>query len=83
MKFPKKTFGMKIYIEWIDAYTVDGWTTYDGAIAESSNAFCRTNAFFVGQTKDFITVCHTQGYNKDNSLMGILKIPKKGIRKIR
>lgn len=83
MKKPKKSFGDRIYIEWLDAYTVDGWTTFDKAMEQSRNCFCRTNALYVGETKDFITVSHTQGKNKDNSLMGILSIPKKWIRKIR
>ena len=48
---------------------------------QSRNCFCKTNAFYVGETKDFITVSHTQGRTKDNSLMGILSIPKKFIRK--
>ncbi|KKN48935.1 hypothetical protein LCGC14_0647940 [marine sediment metagenome] len=78
-----KSFGQKIYIEWLDAYTTDGWTTFEAAMKESSNAFCKTNAFYLGQTKLFLVVCHTCGNSKDNSLMGVLNIPLKWIRKIR
>ena len=79
----KKTFGQKIYIEWIDAYTSDGWTTFEEAIKESSNAFCRTNALFVSESKNFIVVSHTQGKTKNSNIMGVLSIPKKWITKIR
>lgn len=82
MKINKK-FGDKIYIEWIDAYTNDNWTNFDEAIKESSNAFCRTGALYVGESKNFIVVSHTQGNSKDNSMMGVLSIPKKWIRKVK
>lgn len=82
MKINKK-FGDKIYIEWVDAYTNDGWTTLEKAMEESSNAFCRTSAFYIGQNKNFIVVSHTQGKSKDNSLMGVVSIPKKWLRKVR
>lgn len=79
----KKSFGDKIYINWIDAYTDDGWTTYEKAIEESTNAFCKTNAFYVGQSKNFIVVSHTQGQSKENSLMGVLSIPKEFIKAVK
>ena len=82
MKINKK-FGDKIYIEWIDAYSNDGWTTFEKVIVESNNAFCKTNALYVGESKNFIIVSHTQGYTKDNSIMGALNIPKRWIRKVK
>lgn len=82
MKINKK-FGDKVYIEWVDAYSTDGWTSFEKAIVESSNAFCRTNAFYLGESKNFIIVSHTQGNTKDNSVMGVLNIPKKWIRKVK
>ena len=82
MKINKK-FGDKIYIEWIDAYTNDGWTTFQDAMSESVNAFCRTNAFYIGQSKNFIVISHTQGKSQNNILMGCLSIPKKWLRKVR
>lgn len=83
MRIPKKSFGDRVYIEWLDAYTTDGWTTLEKAMEESSNAFCRTIGFYVGQTKEFITVSHTQGKTKKNSLMGVVSIPRRWIKKIR
>ena len=82
MKINKK-FGDKIYIEWIDAYTNDGWTTFESALEEAPTAFCKTNAFYVGKSKNFIVVSHTQGKSKENSMMGVLSIPNKWIRKIK
>ncbi|TES92008.1 MAG: hypothetical protein E3J87_06430 [Candidatus Cloacimonadota bacterium] len=79
----KKSFGDKIYIEWIDAYSTDGWTTSEKAMEESNNAFCRTNALYLGESKNFIIVSHTQGDTKDNSVMGVLNIPKKWVRRIK
>ncbi len=81
MKINKK-LGDKVYIEWVDAYSTDGWTTFEKAMEESNNAFCRTNALYLGESKNFIIVSHTQGDTKDNSIMGVLNIPKKWIRKI-
>lgn len=79
----KKRFGDKIAIEWIDAYSTDGWTNFKDAIKEPPNAFCRTNALYLGESKNFIIVSHTQGKTKDNSIMGVLNIPKKWIRKVK
>ena len=82
MKINKK-FGDKIYVEWIDAYTTDGWNSVGEAMKESTNAFCRTNALYIGESKNFINISHTQGQSADNSVMGILSIPKKWIRKVK
>lgn len=79
----KKKFGDKIFIEWLDAYTTDGWTSFEKAMELSGNCLCKTNALFVGQTEDFVVVSHTQGRTKDNSLMGVLNIPKKWIKIVR
>ncbi len=82
MKINKK-FGDKICLEWVDAYTTDGWTTFEKAMEESTNAFCKTSGFYVGENKNFIVVSHTQGNTKDNSIMGVVSIPKKWIRKVK
>ena len=82
MKINKK-FGDKIYIEWVDAYSNDGWTTFEKAMEESNNAFCKTNALYIGENKNFIVISHTQGYTKDNSILGILNIPKKWVKRVK
>jgi len=79
----KKKYGDKIYIEWFDACTADGWENYNEAMKIPSNAFCRTNALYIGETKEFLIVSHTQGKTKENALMGRLLIPKKWIKKIK
>ena len=79
----KKKFGDKIYVEWIDAYTSENWTSFEDAMKESSSAFCRTNALYVGESENFIVISHTQGNTKDSSVMGVLNIPKRWIRKIK
>ena len=79
----KKKFGDRIFIEWLDAYTTDGWVNFEKAMELSGNCLCKTNALYVGQTEDFVVVSHTQGRTKENSLMGILNIPKKWIKIIK
>jgi len=78
-----KSFGDKIYIEWVDAYTDDKWDTVDKASELSDNRFCCTNAFYVGKKDGFLIVCHTKGKTKDNDIMGKLYIPLKWIHKIK
>lgn len=79
----KKKFGDKICIEWIDAYTEDGWRSVNEASKISDETYCYTNAFFLGQTKDFVIVIHTKGKTIKNSVMGKLVIPKAWIRRIK
>lgn len=82
MKINKK-FGEKIYIEWVDAYTEDGWKSVDDALKLSSATYCYTNAFFLGQNKDFLMVVHTKGKTDKNDVMGKLTLPKVWIRKVK
>ena len=79
----KKKFGAKIYIEWLDAYTEDGWKSYYNMSSISDSPYCRTNAWFVKETKDFIIVCHTIGKTQKEEMMGKLVIPKRWIKVIR
>lgn len=79
----KKRWGEKIYIEWVDACTEDDWKSVDEALKISDEVFCYTNAFFLGQTKDFVMVVHTKGKTIKNDVMGKLTIPKAWIQKIR
>lgn len=78
-----KSFGQKIYIEWSDAYTEDGWKSHKEMCKISDVTFCFTNAWFIHQTKDFLIVCHTKGKNIKEDLMGKLVIPKAWIKKVR
>ena len=58
MKVNKK-FGDKVYLEWIDAYSNDGWTTVGKAMEESNNAFCRTNALYILERVKILLWYHT------------------------
>jgi hypothetical protein len=82
MKVNKK-FGDKIYVEWIDAYNTSGWESYKDACQVSEEVHCRTNAFFVHETKDFLIVAGTVGKSIKNDIMGKLLIPKFWIRKVK
>ena len=79
----KKSFGDKIYLEWADAYTEDGWKSVDDALNLSNEVYCFTNAFFLGQNKDYLMVVHTKGKTNKNDVMGKLTIPKAWIRKVK
>lgn len=83
MKFPKKTFGDKVSIEWIDAIERFGWKPVEDALEIIDEVYCRTNAFYLGEDKKYIKVAHTIGKSKENDVIGILLIPKKCIGKIR
>lgn len=79
----KKSYGDKIYIEWSDAYTEDGWKSFSDMKEISNNTYCFTNAWFVAETKDFIIVCHTIGKTQKEEMMGKLVIPKKWIKMVK
>lgn len=79
----KKDFGEKIYIEWIDAYAESDWESVNEASKIPDEVYCYTNAFFLGQTKDFVIVVHTKGKTIKNDVMGKLIIPKAWICRIK
>ena len=85
MSQPKiqKEWGDKVYIEWIDAIEKTGWQSVENAIKMDDEVFCRTNAFFLSQDKDFIHVAHTIGMSKTNDVTGILRIPKRWLSKVK
>ena len=78
-----KSFGDKIYVEWVDAYTDDKWESVRGSLGLSGNRFCFTNAFYIGKKDGFLIVCHTKGKTENEDIMGKLYIPLKWITKIR
>jgi len=82
MKINKK-FGDKIYLEWIDAYTNDGWKSVEDSLKLDNERFCYTNAFYIGKKNGFLIVCHTIGKTAKNDIMGRLHIPEKWIRKVK
>ncbi len=82
MKIDKK-YGDRIYVEWIDAETEDGWKNYKDMMKIGNSVFCFTIGWYVGKTKDFLIVCHTKGKDIKEDMMGKLKIPLKWISKIK
>jgi len=78
-----KKFGDKIYIEWVDAIERIGWKTVDEAIEVIDEVYCRTNAFYLDEDKEYVKVAHTIGKSIKNDVLGILLIPKKWIRKVK
>ena len=81
MKRTKKSFGDKIYLEWNDACERTGWQTLIDVLKVDNEVFCRTNAFYLGETKGFVIVAHTIGRTKANDVVGTMQIPKKWITK--
>lgn len=79
-----KKFGDAIYIEWIDSVEQTGWREYNEVIeTDNEEWLCKTRACYIGEDKDFVIVAHTVGATEDNAILGVLKIPKKSILKIR
>ena len=82
MKINKK-FGDRVYIEWVDAIERVGWKTVDEAIEVIDEVYCKTNAFYLDEDKEYVKVAHTIGKSIKNDVLGILLIPKKWIRKVK
>lgn len=82
MKINKK-FGEKIYVDWVDAYAEDVWRPVESALEIPDEVYCYTNAFYIGQTKDFVIVSSTKGKTIKNDILGRLLIPKSWIRKVK
>lgn len=79
----KKKFGDQIYIEWIDAIERTGWKSVEDAIEVVDEVYCKTNAFYLGEDKEYVKVAHTIGKTVENDVLGILLIPKSWIKKIK
>ena len=79
----KKKFGDKIYIEWVDAMERIGWKSVEDAIEVVDEVYCRTNAFYLGDDKEYVKVAHTIGKTIKNDVLGILLIPKSWIKKVK
>lgn len=80
----KKSFGSKIYIEWADANSDNGWISVANAMElPKGDYFCKTNAFYIGQKDGFIIVAHTLGLDKSCAVNGVIKIPLAWIIKIK
>lgn len=78
-----KSFGDKIYIEWVDAIAEAGWKSFKDTCVVSDEVYCYTSAWYISQNKDFVIVSHTRGKTKKNEIMGNLSIPKKWIKRVK
>lgn len=84
MRIDKK-LGDVITVEWDDAIQYAEWKSAKSASEHDKSVSCVTRGFFVSQNKNFVTVCHTKAKFSidDDSVCGILKIPKGMIRKVK
>jgi len=72
----------RVYIEWIDSYSVDPWQTLNQAkFATHDLCICKTIGWLVDKTKDLVVICHT--YNSDSHVTGCLHIPRRCIIKMK
>ena len=78
-----KKFGEKIFVEWHDAYTDDGWKTLPEMLQIDNTPLCFTNAWYIAHDKDFLIVCHTKGKTEKNCMMGKLVIPRGWIKAVK
>jgi len=81
MKIDKK-FGQKISIDWIDAYSSEGWLSVEQTMEIPNEVYCFTTGWYVGEVDGFVIITHTKGKTKDNDIMGRLLIPKVWIRRV-
>ena len=70
----KKKYGDKIFIEWRDSCTIEGWINKDRMREIPDEVICYTNAWFFTQNKDWVIVCQTKG--KDINSMEFSRIIK-------
>jgi hypothetical protein len=71
----------RVYIEWYDSYTWDGWDKPEEAIKLCTPLMlCKTVGYILNEDKDHITICHT--YNP-SMVMGSLHIPKGCIKRLK
>lgn len=79
----KKKFGDKITVEWMDAYTEDGWKSFEElSKIDEIASFCNTNGWFISMDKYFLVICHTIGKTNKQNMMGKLVIPRSWVRKV-
>lgn len=77
----KKKFGDTIIVEWYDAYSDDGWLSFEEASkVDLKVSYTKTNAFFISQDDLFLIVAHTIGKDKTQSINGKFVIPKAWIK---
>lgn len=70
----------KAYVEWEDCFSIDRWLPVEQAIElTKDNLACFTVGFIIEDNKSGITLCHT--YQSENQVCGVIKIPKKMIKK--
>ena len=79
----KKSFGSKIYLEWVDAWATEGWMSLRQAMKIPDDVYCFTNAWYIGEKDGFVIISHTKGKTKDDDMMGKLLIPKNWIRRVK
>ena len=71
----------KVYIEWTDAYTRDGWDSSERVVEGcDSLMLCKSIGWLVSKNKKRVIISHT--FNTD-SLMGCLHIPMACVKKIK
>lgn len=82
MKINKK-FGQPIEVIWCDACEVPGWKSVENASVIPSDVVCKTRGYFLGKTKEYLSIVHTIGLDETQDVCGVIHVPLKWIKKIK
>lgn len=82
MRIDKK-FGDPIEVQWTDACERTGWRSVEDALKVPDEVFVRTRGFYLGHTKDFITLANSIGRSRSNDVGGVWHIPRAWVTKLK
>ena len=82
MRIDKK-FRDPIAVEWTDACERAGWLSFEDAIKVPDEVNVTTRGFYLGHTKEFLTIAASVGKTKKNDVGGVWHIPRAWIRRIK
>ena len=79
----EKKYGDRIEVCWTDACERSGWRSVEDALKVPDEVFVRTIGFYLGHTKEFLTLANSIGKSEKNDVSGIWHIPVKWITKLK
>ncbi len=78
-----KKFGDPIEVSWTDSCAGAEWQSVEDALEIPDAVFVRTRGFYLGHTKEFLTLASSIGKSRSNNVSGVWHIPRAGITKLK
>lgn len=78
-----KKYGDLIKVSWIDACERSGWRTVEEALKIPDEIYVQTVGYYLGHTKEFLTLATSIGKSRENDVGGVWHIPRTWIQRIR